>query len=317
MKTLIDFDGAAVVAVPVASGFGEDGARECMLLEGPQGWGEFSPPRNADHDATVRWLTAAVEPGTVGWPDPVRGRVPVAVRVPAVAPADAHRLVVESGCGTADVAVGAGRIGDDVARVEAVRDALGPRGAIRCDAGGAWDADTAASAVSRLAAAAGGLQYVVEPCSTATESTQLRLRTDVPIAVVVRAGAADLAATADVLVLVPGTLGGVRRALRVAEASGLPCVAGSGLETSVGMSAAAALAGALPALPYACPIGRPAWLLGDVVADGRTLVPHDGHLPVAPMPPGPDPTRLAEYAVTDPERLAWWRHRLLAAQAAL
>lgn len=307
MKTLIDFDAAKVVSVPVASGFGEDGARECMLLEGPQGWGEFSPPRNAGDAEALRWLTAAVEPGTVGWPDPVRGRVPVSVRVPAVTPADAHRLVVESGCHTADVAVGAGSLADDVARVDAVRSALGGAGTIRCDAAGAWTARDAADAIRHLDAAAGGLQYVIEPCSDASESAILRV--DVPIAA--------FTATADVLILVPGLLGGVRRALRVAEASGLPCVAASGRETSVGMAAAAALAGALPHLPYACPIGRPAWMLGDVVGDGRTLVPHDGHVPVAPMPPGPDPSRLAEYAVTDPERLAWWRQRLTTAREGL
>jgi o-succinylbenzoate synthase len=315
VKTLIDFDGARVVSVPVASGFGEDDARECMLLEGPQGWGEFSPPRNADDAETLRWLTAAVEPGTVGWPDPVRGRVRAAVRVPAVAPADARLLVAESGCHTADVAVGAGSLDDDVARVDAVRAALGTDGAIRCDAGGAWSAARAAEAVRHLDDAAGGLQYVVEPCSDAAESADLRV--DVPVAVVVRADGAALTATADVLILVPGLLGGVRRALRVAEAAGLPCVAASGRETSVGMAAAAALAGALPELPYACPIGRPPWMLGDVVGDGRTLVPHDGHLPVAPMPPGPDPARLAEYAVTDPERLSWWRQRLTTAREGL
>lgn len=317
MKTLIDFDGAVAVAVPVASGFGEDGARECMLLEGPQGWGEFSPPRNADDADVLKWLTAAVEPGTVGWPDPVRGRVPVAVAVPAVSPADAQRLVVESGCRAADVAVGAGRLADDVARVEAVRTALGADGAIRCVAHGGWDVDAAVAAVTQLSAAAGGLQYIVEPCSAADASAEVRHRIDVPIAVVVRAAAAELTATADVLVLIPGVLGGVRRALRVAETSGLPCVAAAGRETSVGMSAAAALAGALPDLPYACSIGRPAWLLGDVVGRGRTLIPDGGYLPVAPMPPGPDPALLAEFAETDPEKLTWWRQRLLTARQAL
>ena len=66
MKTLIDFDGALVVAIPVQGGFGESSPRECMLLEGPQGWGEFSPPQDATDRQAARWLTAAVEPGTVG-----------------------------------------------------------------------------------------------------------------------------------------------------------------------------------------------------------------------------------------------------------
>lgn len=73
MRTLIDFDDAPVFAVPTASG-----VREGVLLDGPQGWGEFSPPAGADDALAARWLTAAMEPSTVGWPDAVRGRVPVA-----------------------------------------------------------------------------------------------------------------------------------------------------------------------------------------------------------------------------------------------
>ncbi|WNG85275.1 O-succinylbenzoate-CoA synthase [Mycobacterium sp. ITM-2016-00317] len=75
MRTLIDIDDPAVFAVPTASG-----VREGALLDGPQGWGEFSPPTDADDALAARWLTAAMEPSTVGWPDAVRGRVRVADR---------------------------------------------------------------------------------------------------------------------------------------------------------------------------------------------------------------------------------------------
>ena len=54
-------------------------------------------------------------------------------------------------------------------------------------------------------------------------------RADDPLRVAV-AGAADVA------VLKCAPLGGVRRALRVAEAAGLPCVVSSALETSVGLA---------------------------------------------------------------------------------
>ncbi|MEZ0340840.1 O-succinylbenzoate-CoA synthase [Mycobacterium sp. pV006] len=72
MRALIDFDVAPVFAVPTATG-----VREGVLLDGPQGWGEFSPPPGANAALAARWLTAAMEPSTVGWPDAVRGRVPV------------------------------------------------------------------------------------------------------------------------------------------------------------------------------------------------------------------------------------------------
>jgi O-succinylbenzoate synthase len=86
VRTLIDFDDAPVFAVATAAG-----VREGVLLDGPQGWGEFSPPAGADDALAARWLTAAMEPSTVGWPDAVRGRVPV-----ATSGADgARRAVVE------------------------------------------------------------------------------------------------------------------------------------------------------------------------------------------------------------------------------
>ncbi len=122
MRTLIDFDDAPVFAIPAAGG-----VREGVLVEGPQGWGEFSPPADSDDALAARWLTAAMEPSTVGWPDAVRGRVPVAAAIPEVDPATAHRLAGAGGCGCARVVVGARRDsrGQDSARVAAARDAQG------------------------------------------------------------------------------------------------------------------------------------------------------------------------------------------------
>ncbi|EJZ06035.1 O-succinylbenzoate synthase, partial [Mycolicibacterium fortuitum subsp. fortuitum DSM 46621 = ATCC 6841 = JCM 6387] len=77
VQTLIDFDRSPVFAIPTVEPVGGLTVREGMLIEGPQGWGEFSPLPQAG--ALGRWLTAATEPGTVGWPDPVRGRVPIAI----------------------------------------------------------------------------------------------------------------------------------------------------------------------------------------------------------------------------------------------
>src|SRR3954470_17237723 len=123
MKALIDFDTAPIFGIPTIDGFG---VREGMLIEGPQGWGEFSPPPDCDDRETSRWLTAAIEGGTVGWPDPLRGRIPIAVTVAAIDAASARRIVAASGCLTAEVTVAADRdsLADDVARVEVVRDAL-------------------------------------------------------------------------------------------------------------------------------------------------------------------------------------------------
>jgi O-succinylbenzoate synthase len=73
VKTWIDFDAAPVFAIPLLDAVGGRTLCEGMLIEGPQGWGEFSPPPGCDARRGGRYLTAAIEVGTVGWPDPQRG----------------------------------------------------------------------------------------------------------------------------------------------------------------------------------------------------------------------------------------------------
>ena len=330
MKTWIDFAAAPIFSIPLTNplGGGPLGDRivcEGMLIEGPQGWGEFSPPRDVDDRQAARWLTAAIEVGTVGWPDPVRGRVPVAVTVPAVPPDLAVRIVAEAGCHTAAVRVAEHpeSLPEDLARVEAVREALGPSGAIRCDANGHWNVESAARAVPELDRAAGGLEFVEQPCPSLGETAALRRRIDVAVAVdqSIREAPDPLRLTlteaADIAVLTVGAIGGVRRALRVAEACGLPCVAAADLESSIGLAGGAALAGVLPDVGFAAELGARGLLSGDVVSQARSMVPFDGHVPVAPMPPRPDPDRLREFAVADPQTVAWWRARLECVQSYL
>lgn len=320
MKTWIDFDGAPVFAIPVLDSVGGVSVCEGMLIEGPQGWGEFSPPSGVTGEQAARWLTAAIEVGTVGWPDPLCGRVPVAVTVPAVSASRAREIVVASGCSTAAVRVGETSLAEDVARVAAVRDALGASGSVRCDANGAWDVEAAASAVPELNEAAGGLEFVEQPCRSLEDVAMLRRRVDVPVAVdqSIRESPEPLALSlddaADVAVLNVGGLGGVRRALHVAERFDLPCVVAADLHASIALAGGLALAGVLPDAGYAHSLGGALLLSGDVVSEARRLAPVDGYLPVAPMPAGPDASRLAEFAATDVAMVARWRGLLGAVQ---
>ena len=100
-------------------------------------------------------------------------------------------------------------------------------------------------------------------------------------------------AAADAVVVKVQPLGGVRAALRVIEAAGVPAVVSSLYETSVGLAAGLALAAALPDLPFACGLGTGALLAGDVVAD--PLVPAGGVIAV--RRPEPDPALLARWEV--------------------
>jgi O-succinylbenzoate synthase len=314
VKTWIDFDDAAVFSIPLRGEI--DGRTRCegMLIEGPQGWGEFSPPTDCDDENSARWLTAAIEVGTVGWPDPVRGRVPVAVSVPPIAPADAAALVVASGCSTASVSVATGPAADDIARLEAVRDALGPAGSIRIQAGGRWDLDTAVGLLPALQRAAGGLEFVLQPCRAPADVAAVRRTVGIPVAVTAGTGNDELSGTADIAVLRVSALGGVRRALRIAETCGLPCVVAASVETSIGTAGGLALAGVLPDDGYAHELAMTPHLSGDVVSAARSLIPVDGMLPVAPMPPAPDPERLESFRLTDPTAVQRWRSRLTAVE---
>ncbi|GAA2075447.1 o-succinylbenzoate synthase [Aeromicrobium halocynthiae] len=259
--------------------------REGVLMRGPAGWAEFSPFLDYDDPECVPWLRSAMDSATRPWPEPRRATVPVNATVPAVDGATARRIVERSGCATAKVKVAepGQSLDDDLARVAAVREALGATGLVRVDANGGWSLEEAEHAVALLDAEV-GLEYVEQPCATVEELAELRRRTDVPVAADESIRRADDpyrvrdAEAADVAVLKVQPLGGVHACLRIAEEIGLPVVVSSAVETSVGLAAGVALAAALPELPHACGLGTTSLLDADVVAEA--LVPVDGVLPV-------------------------------------
>jgi O-succinylbenzoate synthase len=299
-------------------GFRGQQRRRGMLLEGPAGWGEFSPFPEYDAHVASRWLACALEAANDGWPAPARMRIPVNTTVPAVTPERAHELVSGSGCSAAKVKVaepGQG-LADDIARVEAVRDAIGPRGAVRVDANAAWSLDEAVAALRALSAY--DLEYAEQPVASLDDMALLRRRVDVRLAAdesvrraedPMRIAGLD---AADVVVLKVQPLGGVAACLAIAEACGLPVVVSSAIETSVGIAAGVALAAALPDLPFACGLGTVPLLDGDVCTS--SLVPVDGALPVSLSAPEPD---RAEEFLADAATTSWWAERQREAQAVL
>jgi o-succinylbenzoate synthase len=306
---------ARAYSIPMRTRFRGITVREGALIQGPAGWGEFSPFAEYGPQETARWLACALEAAVLGWPAPRRDCVPVNVTVPAVGAEQAREIVTRSGCQTAKVKVAEpGQPGSaDVARVEAVRDALGPAGRIRVDANGGWDVDQAARMLRELDRF--GLEYAEQPCATLPELARLRTRVDVPLAAdesIRRAQdplAVRAAGAADIVVIKAQPLGGVRAGLQIAEACGLPAVVSSAIESSVGLAAGVALAAALPALDYACGLATMSLLTGDVTAD--SLSERGGELPVRAVTT--DPARLSQCAA-DPGP---WQSRMAQAAAVL
>jgi O-succinylbenzoate synthase len=291
-----------VYSLPMRTRFRGITVREGVLIRGAAGWGEWSP--FLEYDAAAG-----------DWPDPVRTSVPVNVTVPAVGPEQAHRIVLDGGCRTAKVKVAepGQTLADEQARLEAVRDAIGPDGRIRIDANGLWDVDTAIAAIAVLDRAAGGLEYAEQPVMSVEDLAVVRRAVGVPIAAdeSIRRAAdpyrvRDLEA-ADVAVLKVQPLGGVRACLRIAEDIGLPVVVSSALETSVGIAAGIALAAALPDLPYACGLATVQLLESDIVTE--PLLPVDGELPVRL------PVVDESLVRADPDRVAHWEARLAEVRA--
>lgn len=306
-----------VVQIPMQVTFRGVMVREAALVRGPAGWGEFAPFLEYGALESARWLAAAIEAAWDDWPDPVRSSIPVNATVPAVAATEVPAILSRyDGCSTAKVKVAerGQHLPDDLARVAAVRDLLGPGAHIRVDANGGWDVDQASDALSRLTAY--GLEYAEQPCASVEELAQLRVDLarkgiDVLVAAdesirkasdpmrVVREGAAD------VIIVKVAPLGGVRAALDIARECGLPTVVSSALDTSVGISAGVALAAALPEMPFACGLATVALLTGDVATD--SLVPVGGALGV--RRPVVDEDALERWAAPK-DRVQWWRQRV-------
>ncbi|MGW2091816.1 o-succinylbenzoate synthase [Promicromonospora sukumoe] len=311
-----------VWSTPLRTRFRGIDVRDGVLLRGEAGWGELSPFWDYDDAESATWLRAAHEAATTGWPEPVRQSVPVNVTVPAVGPERARAIVLASGgCRTAKVKVAQRGpdgtlepVSAEVERVAAVREALGPDGAIRVDANAAWTPDEALAHLAEIDRAAGGLEYVEQPCADVDELALVRRKQDVPVAAdesirrasdpmrVVRQEAADI------VVLKVQPLGGVRACLDLAEQVGLPVVVSSALESSVGLAAGVALAAALPELPYACGLATSQLLTHDVVA--QPLLPVDGALPVRRPEPSPEALAAARADGATTERWLARYHRL-------
>jgi O-succinylbenzoate synthase len=265
------------------------GDRRVTLLEGPAGWGECSPmPAYPCDPAAAR--RAAEEAATVGFPPAIRDRIAVNALVPGPG-FDADAL---AGFGCVKVKVG---YPGDVDVVAEVRDAVGPAVALRVDANGAWDVETAVSSLGALARY--DVELAEQPVGSIDDLARVRRRVPIRIAAdesvrsVADARRVRTLAAADAIVLKVQPLGGVRPALEVAEAAGLPAVPTSMMDTSVGIGAGLALAAALDDLPFACGLATVALLAGDVTRD-----------PLVPETPGvmrvrravPDPALLARYA---------------------
>ena len=199
------------------------------------------------------------------------------------------REAVEAGYGVLKLKVGVGSVEHDVECVAALREAC-PDAAIRVDANGAWDERSAADAMERLAPLR--VELLEQPVPAGEVEALARLRETAPFRVAADESIAGEQAArevleqraADLLVLKPMPLGGVRPALELARRAaerGIGSFATTTFDSSVGAAAALHLAAALP-WDAAQGLGTGDHLAADIVspplrpAGGRLAVPAPG-----------------------------------------
>ncbi len=306
---------AHVVALPLRVEAQGSFTREAMLIEGPNGWAEFSAfPAIPDAQA-VTWLQGSIDFGWGPTHPQLRNSIPVNATLPAVS-LDNVESILDGypGCSAVKVKVGEtkGSLENDIARVAAARDYYGPSGRMNIAADGAWTVDEAERAIERLAEY--DLAWVEQPCASVADLATVRTRIahlGIQVAATVTPseiadpGSVKRANAADLLVVKTQMDGGVTAALDLIRDAGLPVVISSELNTSIGEAAGVFLAASVPDLPFESGVGSAALFVTDIASE--PLLPRDGRIEVRRVVPDPD--LLARYAVPA-ERRDWWLERL-------
>jgi len=199
-------------------------------------------------------------------------------------------------------------------RVAAVRRALGPHIKLRLDANGAWSREQAVSTIRALASF--DLELVEQPVPANDVEGLACVRAAVRVLIaadeaVTNAEAARRlleAGAADILVLKPMVVGGLRPACRIRElaaAAGAECIVTTTIDSGVGTAAALHLAATLPEPARACGLATRSLLAGDIVRDPPAA--HSGQM-LLPDRPGLgvelDEKLLSQFAISEGQVMA-------------
>jgi o-succinylbenzoate synthase len=194
-------------------------------------------------------------------------------------------------CVKLKVGVGGGTR-EEIERVAAVRDAIGPATHLRLDANEAWNLEEAIVILSRCVPYT--IQYVEQPLKAHDLAGMHALRQAVPIPIAVDEALHSPESArlildneaADILVIKPQLAGGLRAGQQIIQAAaerGVYSVITSTFEAGIGVVAALHLAAASPAITLECGLGTLHLLVDDLVVNDLSV--RDSFLAV-PTGPG-------------------------------
>jgi O-succinylbenzoate synthase len=298
-----------VITLPTRTNFRGVNVREVALMQGPQGWGEFSPFLEYDDNECRPWLASAIEAATVARPARYRD----AIAVNGIIPELNNKKEIESlmrtfsGASTFKVKVGNNLV-EDVIRVARVF-SNAPKAAIRIDVNGLWSVEEALTHLYAYYEEIGPFEYVEQPCATVEELRELKSKIKIPLRIaadeIVRKApdpfAVDLTGAADIVMLKVQPLGGIQRCLDIANHHNLPVVVSSALESAIGIEYGLDLAASISDLTFDCGLATGSLLASDVAAHKIS----DGKIKLGQITPKLDGLDVS------PERYEWWKNRIM------
>lgn len=216
---------------------------------------------------------------------PIREEIPLKFSISGQTPAKAAEIAawaVSHGFQTVKVKVGT-TLEADIARVRAVREAVGPIVRLGVDANGGWSVREAIQAISRLEEF--DIFFAEQPVSPTDVSWMADVRSQVHVPLiadesvfnlqqamsVAKAGAADVFS---VYVGKSGGISGARKMAAVAEAAGLVCTVGSNLELGMASAAMIHLALSTPGIDaeaFPCDIIGPLYYEEDLLTEALPI----------------------------------------------
>ena len=210
------------------------------------------------HDLTAKRLGVPLYTLLGGAKRPIETDMTIGIETPEVMAARAVDIQAK-GFNTIKVKLGTNRI-EDVARIQAIRQAVGPQVTLRLDANQGWDPAEAPRILQELAPF--DIQYCEQPVRYWNEAAMRRLRERSPIPIAAdetlfdHRDALRLARneTCDLFNIKLAKSSGIHNALKInaiAEGAGITCMLGCMSESRLGLTAAAHVVSARPNIAHA------------------------------------------------------------------
>ena len=306
-------ESAHVFALDLKSEFRSIKRRVGVLFEGTAGWSEFAPFTEYSDELASRWLHAALE---FGFSDiEVSGKTVISNGIVPILDVAATRTLVHEYLEKHGMNVIKMKCSDnvqhDIERIEAIL-SVSEDFTLRLDANGTWSLADAMKNAEALERYRGTIEYLEQPVRTLAEFKQLKAHTSIPLAAdeSIRLShfedLGELASVADYAILKAIPLGGIERALELAEHITIPIVVSGSLDTSIGLIQGIELASRInPDIAHG--FGTGLLFKEDVVSE--PVVPMNGRVIAKRQVPDPERLKASVLKVTADEQ-QWWMERI-------